>query len=99
MWSVDITIETLETIKKYLYEEGKTERAVFKYIACHADSIEPLIPNFFKNIEKMWYSDLDDDSFKEKASKYIDSIISFIRAKSEVDRITENIKDETFLLI
>ena len=99
MWSVDITIETLETIKKYFTEEGKTERAMFKYIAYHADSIELLIPNFFKNIEKMWYSDLDDDSFKEKASKYIDSIISFIRAKSEVDRITENIKDETFLLI
>lgn len=99
MWSAGIIIETLETVKNYLYEEEKTERELFKYIAYHAESIEPLIPHFFKNIEKMWYSDLDDDQFKNKASKYIDSAISFIRAKSELDRIAENIKDGDFLLI
>ena len=48
----------------------------------------------------MWYEEtVTIDKFNETMSKYVDAAIAYIEAKAELDRINQNIKDETFLLI
>ena len=100
MWSSDVIIETLATIKKYFLDENMTDRETLQYLKYRGDIIEPYIPNFSKNIEKMWYEEtVTVDTFNEKMSKYIDASIAYIEAKVELDRISANIKDDAFYSI
>lgn len=100
MWSSDVIIETLATIKKYFLDENKTDRETLQYLKYRGDIIEPYIPNFSENIEKMWYEEtVTVDTFNEKMSKYIDASIAYIEAKVELDRISANIKDDAFYSI
>ena len=100
MWSSDVVIETLETIKKYFLDENKTDRETLQYLKYRGGTIDGYIPNFSKNIEKMWYEEtVTVDKFNEKMSKYVDAAIAYIEAKAELDRINQNIKDDEFYSI
>lgn len=100
MWSSDVVIETLETIKKYFLDENKTDRETLQYLRYRGGAIDEYIPNFSKNMEKMWYEEtVTTDKFNEKMSKYVDAAIAYIKAKVELDRINQNIKDDAFYSI
>lgn len=100
MWSSDVVIETLETIKKYFLDENKTDRETLQYLRYRGGAIDEYIPNFSKNMEKMWYEEtVTVDKFNEKMSKYVDAAIAYIKAKVELDRINQNIKDDAFYSI
>lgn len=100
MWSNDVVIETLETIKKYFLDENKTDRETLQYLRYRGGAIDEYIPNFSKNMEKMWYEEtVTADKFNEKMSKYVDAAIAYIKAKVELDRISQNIKDDAFYSI
>lgn len=97
MWISDVVIETLETIKKYFLDENKTDRETLQYLKYRGGTIDGYIPNFSKNIEKMWYEEtVTVDEFNEKISKYVDAAVAYIEAKAELDRINQNIKDDAF---
>lgn len=100
MWSSDVVIETLETIKKYFLDENKTDRETLQYLRYRGGAIDEYIPNFSKNMEKMWYEEtVTVDKFNEKMSKYVDAAIAYIKAKVELDKINQNIKDDAFYSI
>lgn len=100
MWGSDVVIETLETIKKYFLDENKTDREMLQYLKYRGGTIDGYIPNFSKNIEKMWYEEtVTVDKFNEKISKYVDAAVAYIEAKSELDRINQNIKEDAFYSI
>lgn len=100
MWSSDVVIETLETIKKYFLDENKTDRETLQYLRYRGGAIDEYIPNFSKNMEKMWYEEtVTVNKFNEKMSKYVDAAIAYIKAKVELDRINQNINDDAFYSI
>lgn len=100
MWSSDVVIETLETIKKYFLDEKKTDRETLQYLKYRGGIIDEYILNFSKNIERVWYEEtVTVDKFNEIMSKYVDAAIAYIEAKAELDRINQNIKEVEFYSI